>query len=177
MQAKTILLGVLYGRGIQSIAEQLQVDTQEAGDIKNSVFKGFPAIKRFENDSIQMAEEKGYVTTVCGRKRRLPSMMLPDYEIKWKDGVAPDDDPLAFDTELSTEVPEDIERKWLTRITRARFRDKRKVFEEANKEGIWIVDHTREKDVTKVKELGSYSCKITLYKGVVVNVPFEVVAE
>ena len=30
---------------------------------------------------------------------------------------------------------------------------------------------------TSIKELGSYSCKITLYKGVVVNVPFEVVAE
>jgi|SRR5574344_1095142 large subunit ribosomal protein L9 len=28
-----------------------------------------------------------------------------------------------------------------------------------------------------IKELGSYSCKITLYKGVEVKVPFEVVAE
>ncbi len=28
-----------------------------------------------------------------------------------------------------------------------------------------------------IKELGSYSCKVTLYKGVVVNIPFEVVAE
>ena len=30
---------------------------------------------------------------------------------------------------------------------------------------------------SSIKELGSYSCKITLYKGVVVTVPFEVVAE
>ena len=27
--------------------------------------------------------------------------------------------------------------------------------------------------MASIKELGSYSCKITLYKGVVVNVPFE----
>ena len=149
-QAKTILLGVLYGRGTASVAEQLGVSNKEASEIKESVFKGFPAIKKFERESIEMAEDLGYVTTVCGRKRRLPSMMLPDYEVKWKDGVAPDNDPLAFDSEISTEVPEALERKWFTRIKRANFQTKRKVFEEANKEGIWIVDHTREKDVTKV---------------------------
>ena len=149
-QAKSILLGVLYGRGTASVAEQLKTSIENASSIKESVFRGFPAIKQFERDSIMMAEDLGYVTTVCGRKRRLPSMMLPDYEVKWKDGVAPDDDPLSFDDEVTTEVPEDIERKWLTRIKRASFRDKRKVFEAANEEGIWIVDHTKEKDVTKV---------------------------
>lgn len=148
--AKPVLLGILYGRGDDSVAEGMGISIEEAKKLKANLYKKYPEIKKFEDSSIQHAEDFGYVTTVCGRKRRLPSMMLPDYEIKWKDGVAPDDDPLAFDTELSTEVPEDVERKWLTRVTRARFKDKRKVFEDANKEGIWIVDHTREKDVTKV---------------------------
>lgn len=151
-QAKTILLGVLYGRGVDSIAEQLGTSTKEAQTIKDSVFRGFPAIKKFEEDSIQMSKDVGFVTTVCGRKRRLPSMMLPDYEVVWKDGVAPDDDPLAFDedTTASEEVPEDIQRKWLHRVRNAPFQKKRQVFEAANAEGLWIIDHTRDKDTTKV---------------------------
>ena len=142
---------VLYGRGTESIAEQLGVSVKEAQSIKDSVFRGFPAIKKFEEDSIQMSKDYGFVTTVCGRKRRLPSMMLPDYEVKWKDGVSPDDDPLSFDdTEVSTEVPESIQRKWLRKIQSAKFYERRKIFEAANAEGLWIVDNTKDKDITKV---------------------------
>lgn len=154
-QAKSILLGVLYGRGIDSIAEQLKTTPNKARDIKESVFKGFPAIKKFEADSIRMAQEVGYVTTICGRKRRLPSMMLPDYEIVWKDGAPPDDDPLSFDDDLPfgdepAPVPEHIQRKWLSRIKAAPFFKRRSVFEAANAEGLYIIDHTKDKDVTKV---------------------------
>ena len=150
-QAKSILLGVLYGRGIDSIAEQLKTTPNKARDIKESVFRGFPAIKKFESDSIRMSQEVGYVTTICGRKRRLPSMMLPDYEIVWKDGAPPDDDPLSFDeVEVSDEVPEHIQRKWLSRIKAAPFFKRRSVFEAANAEGLYVIDHTKDKDVTKV---------------------------
>jgi DNA polymerase I-like protein with 3'-5' exonuclease and polymerase domains len=151
-QAKSILLGVLYGRGTESIAEQLGTTTKEAQSIKDSVFRGFPAIKQFEEDSIQMSKDVGYVTTVCGRKRRLPSMMLPDYEVVWKDGVAPDDDPLSLDADVDTdrEVPESVQRKWLTKVRNANFYTRRKVFEAANEEGLWIIDHTKDKDTTKV---------------------------
>ena len=151
-QAKSILLGVLYGRGIDSIAEQLKTTPNKARDIKESVFRGFPAIKKFESDSIRMSQEVGYVTTICGRKRRLPSMMLPDYEIVWKDGAPPDDDPLSFDddVEVSTEVPEHIQRKWLTRIKNAPFFKRRSVFEAANAEGLYVIDNTKDKDTTTV---------------------------
>ena len=152
-QAKSILLGVLYGRGIDSIAEQLKTTPNKAREIKESVFRGFPAIKKFEADSIRMSQEVGFVTTICGRKRRLPSMMLPDYEIVWKDGAPPDDDPLSFDDfedEVSNEVPEHIQKKWLSRIKSAPFFKRRSVFEAANAEGLYVIDHTKDKDTTKV---------------------------
>ena len=99
-----------------------------------------------------MAKDYGFVTTVCGRKRRLPSMMLPDYEVVWKDGVAPDDDPLSFDVDVDTsrEVPEKLQKKWLAKVRNANFYTRRKVFEAANEEGLWIIDHTKDKDTTKV---------------------------
>ena len=146
-QAKSILLGVLYGRGVPSIAEQLGTTTKQAQAIKDSVFKGFPAIPKFEEDSLDMAYEKGYVTTLWGRKRRLPALQLPEYEFKWRDGAPPDDDLLDFAEDESdgmvgvSEVPEEIQNKYIRRLRQAYFGQKRKIFEEANKEGIWVIDN------------------------------------
>ena len=140
-QAKSILLGVLYGRGTASIGEQLHCTTEKAEAIKNSVFRGFPAIKKFEQDSLDFAYENGYVTTVCGRKRRLPDLMLDEYEFKWQDGPK-SVDVLDFDDDTSDEVPEEICKKYLRKLSQARFGQKRKIFEEANKkDGVWIIDN------------------------------------
>ena len=140
-QAKSILLGVLYGRGTASIAEQLGCSTEKAQSIKNSVFRGFPAIKKFEEDSLDMAYELGYVTTVCGRKRRLPALQLDEFEFKWADGKAHSTDVLDFDSTLTEEVPRERQDYYLRKLSRCRFNEKRRIFEEANQEGIWIVDN------------------------------------
>ena len=143
-QAKSILLGVLYGRGVNSIAEQLGTDVETARRIRDSVFKGFPAIPKFESDSLSMARDFGYVTTLWGRKRRLPALQLPEYEFTWKEGKRPSD-LLDFTEDQSesedTFVPETIERRYLQKLRNTWGSEKRKIFEEANKEGIWIVDN------------------------------------
>lgn len=147
-QAKSILLGVLYGRGVPSIAEQLGTTTKRAQAIKDSVFKGFPAIPKFEEDSLAMAEELGYVTTLWGRKRRLPDLQLPDYEIVWEhvvrdtsfDGMNPPE----YDEE--DEVPEETQRYYLRKLAKTRGFSQRverqKIFKEAKEEGIRIIDNT-----------------------------------
>ena len=143
-QAKSILLGVLYGRGVPSIAEQLNVSTEKAQAIKDSVFKGFPAIPKFEEDSLDMAYEKGYVTTLWGRKRRLPDLSLDEYEFRWKDGAPPDDDLLDFDFMPKPEIQEIPKARinyYLRKLNKAWGKEKRRIFEEANAEGIWIVDN------------------------------------
>lgn len=132
--AKSILLGINYGRGSASIAEQLGTTVERAESIKQSVFNGFPAIKQFESDSIGMAKERGYVTTLWGRKRRLPDMQLPDYEFEYirksnMDGYR--------------EVPYDIANKWYKKMMSARSRyTKRQLVEQAKAEGINIIMNT-----------------------------------
>lgn len=152
-QAKSILLGVLYGRGVPSIAEQLGTTTKKAQAIKDSVFKGFPAIPKFEKDSLKMAEELGYVTTLWGRKRRLPDLQLPEFEFTWKDGVPPDDDLLDFDSELDFdektgmpipqeyEVPEELQNKYIRRLQNCWGKEKQQIFAQAANEGIIIKDN------------------------------------
>lgn len=142
-QAKSILLGVLYGRQEASIAEQLGCTEQEAKAIKNSVFRGFPAIKQFEQTSLDMARELGYVTTVCGRKRRLPDLQLDTYEFRWKDGKCPYNDPLDFTLTETLPVPNDKVDYYWDKLINARYRkEKQKIFVEADKENITILDNS-----------------------------------
>lgn len=142
-QAKSILLGILYGRGIASVAEQLHTTPEKAQAIQDKVFKGFPAIKQFEEDTLTMAEQLGYVTTFWGRKRRLPEMQLPTYEFQYLPGHG-DKDPLSFDSvEEDLTVPYEIQQKYLRLLKQAHFGRKRKIFEQANEEGIYIVDNEK----------------------------------
>ena len=141
-QAKSILLGVLYGRGEASIAEQLNCSVDKAKAIKQSVFKAFPAISKFEQDSLDMAYELGYVTTVCGRKRRLHALQLDEYEFKWSDGNGKScGDILDFDGDGDDSIPIDRENFYLRKLQHCKFNEKRRIFEQANKEGIKIIDN------------------------------------
>ena len=142
-QAKSILLGVLYGRGIASIAEQLGCTEEQAQAIKESVFRGFPAIEEFEQRSLQMAKEVGYVTTVCGRKRRLPDLQLPEYSLSWEQNFEPEGDILDFDL-IEVEVPHSKQVYYLNRLANARgYKSRNAIVEQAKKEHIIITDNSR----------------------------------
>lgn len=145
--AKSILLGILYSRGVPSIAEQLGVSVKKAQAVKDSVFRGFPAICKFEQDSLRMAQDNGYVTTLWGRKRRLPILQKPDYEFEWVGGAAPDDDPLGFDDmETKTDVPENIQRKYIKKLNSTYGFGKVKIIREAKEQdGLIITDNTLKK--------------------------------
>lgn len=138
--AKSILLGILYGRGINSIAEQLHTTKQKAQQIQDRVFRGFPAIKQFEDDTLYMARTYGFVTTYWGRKRRLPEMQLDEFEFKWKPGYG-DVDPLSFDSEVTeSEVPYEIQQAYIKKLRNNPFK-KRPIIEQAASEGIIISDN------------------------------------
>lgn len=147
-QAKSILLGINYGRGAASIAEQLGCTKKKAEKIKEDVFNGFPAIEQFEADSKAMVEELGYVTTLWGRKRRLPILTKPDYEFEYAEGHSLSDDPLDFDMseEIVDDVPDEVINKYLKLLDKNKWGDRRaKVFSQAKEEGIIITDNTNDK--------------------------------
>lgn len=71
----------MYGRGIKSIAEQLECSTQEAKDIQEGFFKEFPKVKKWIDYTTSNATKVGFVEDVWGRRRRLPDLMLPKFEV------------------------------------------------------------------------------------------------
>lgn len=139
-QAKSIFLGIIYDRGAKSIAEQLHTTKQKAEVIQSRVFKSFPALKQLREDTLNMAETYGFVTTLWGRKRRLPDMQLPEFEFKYKPGYG-DIDPLSFDSEVGEiEVPEDVQLKYIRKLRQSPYK-KRGIYEEADHDGIIITDN------------------------------------
>lgn len=83
---KSIILGLMYGRGTQAIADQLGWTREEAQRVVDMFFDAFPAIKQVIEYVQNMARTKGYVQTVYGRKRRLPDINLPEFELEVVDG-------------------------------------------------------------------------------------------
>jgi DNA polymerase-1 len=70
-KAKEVNFGILYGSTAFGLAQNLNVTRTEAIEIIESYFKEFHAIKRYMDDSINMAREKEYVETILGRRRYL----------------------------------------------------------------------------------------------------------
>ena len=65
-----------------------------------------------------MARDLGYVTTLWGRKRRLPKMQLPLYEFDFSNFVVDNFDPLSFTDNNSDELKQQEEQKAINYYTK-----------------------------------------------------------
>lgn len=140
-QAKSIVLGILYGRQIPSIGEQLGVSTKEAQGIYDAVLKAFPELAQFIKDSQQMARTEGYVTTAWGRRRHLNDMQLEPYEFSYS-GKVTNFDPLAFGQEVSLDVPKKVKENYKKQLDKAfGWQKKNIIIQNALNEGIKIKDN------------------------------------
>lgn len=143
-QAKTIVLGICYGRQIPSIAEQLKCSVEEAQLIYDKVTKNFPGLLRAQDESAQQAHDKGYVETLWGRRRHLSVMMHDLYEFRYKDGCNPDFDPFDLDSPGDTaELSEATKKKYIKDLTSLKWKkDKNEYLDGLRAQGIEIEDYS-----------------------------------
>lgn len=141
---KSIILGIMYGRGAKAIGEQLNCSTKEAQKIIDKFFSTYPKVRDWMDKTVEGAYKNGFVETAWGRKRRLPDLALEPYEFKLEDGRVSGFDPLDFDSvsEISTEVDEVTRRNYIKKLDKTwSFADKRDIIAEARKQGIIIKDN------------------------------------
>lgn len=72
--AKTANFGIIYGISAFGLASRLGIPRGEAKDLIAGYFRTYPGVQEYMDRSIRSAQEKGYVTTVMGRKRLLPDI-------------------------------------------------------------------------------------------------------
>lgn len=73
-KAKTANFGIIYGITPFGLSERLNIPRVEAKNLIDGYFSTFPRVKRYMEESIAHAREKGYVETLLGRKRFLPDI-------------------------------------------------------------------------------------------------------
>ncbi|MGH7843183.1 MAG: DNA polymerase I [Candidatus Binataceae bacterium] len=77
-QAKVINFGIIYGMGPQRLAGELGIPFAAASDYIRRYFERLPGVKRYLDETLRGARERGYVTTMYGRRRYLPELNGPD---------------------------------------------------------------------------------------------------
>jgi len=69
-QAKTINFGLIYGMGVGKLSASLGVNLADGKQILNRFHDNVPFMKELLNMAMRRAEEKGFVHTLAGRRRR-----------------------------------------------------------------------------------------------------------
>ncbi len=72
--AKAINFGLIYGMSAFGLAKQLNTSRQQAQSYIDLYFDRYPAVKRYMEQTRQLAHEQGYVETVFGRRLYLPEI-------------------------------------------------------------------------------------------------------
>ncbi len=73
-QAKTINFGIIYGQGAFSLAKQLGIARKTAEEFIATYKERYSGAINFLDSCIREAEEKGYVTTILGRRLPIPDI-------------------------------------------------------------------------------------------------------
>ncbi|MCH5345462.1 MAG: DNA polymerase I, partial [Muribaculaceae bacterium] len=73
-RAKTANFGIIYGISAFGLSERLSIPRAEAKELINGYFRSYPGIKAYMEQSVEKAREEGAVSTIMGRKRRLPDI-------------------------------------------------------------------------------------------------------
>lgn len=71
--AKDINLGSAYGMGKNKMASKLGVTRAKAEELLTAYHEGVPYVKKIERAASDRAQDKGFITTILGRKRRFDS--------------------------------------------------------------------------------------------------------
>ncbi len=72
--AKTVNFGVIYGQTAYGLSEGLGISRQEADDYIKRYFERHPGVREYIDRTIAEARERGYVTTIAGRRRPVPEL-------------------------------------------------------------------------------------------------------
>jgi len=73
-KSKRANFGIIYGITVFGLAERLDISRDEAKQLIDGYFTTFPDVHNYMEQAKQTARQRGYVTTLFGRRRYLPDI-------------------------------------------------------------------------------------------------------
>ena len=80
--AKAVNFGIVYGISDFGLAEQLGIGRKEAKKYIEAYLQEYSGIDKFMKDSIEIAKEKGYASTIFNRRRNIQELKSNNYMVR-----------------------------------------------------------------------------------------------
>jgi DNA polymerase-1 len=81
-KAKMVSYGLAYGMEAYGLGQRLGIPTDEAAEILNAYFEGFPKVKAYMEQVVAEARDRGYTETLFGRRRQIPELSSSNFRIR-----------------------------------------------------------------------------------------------
>ena len=80
--AKAVNFGIVYGIGAFSLSKDIGVSVKQADEYIKAYLSKYEGVARYMEKTPQTAKEKGYVTTMFGRRRYIPELKMSNKNIQ-----------------------------------------------------------------------------------------------
>lgn len=80
--AKTANFAIIYGVSAYGLSQQSELNLEQSKEFIETYFKRYAGIRKYMDETIAFAREKGYVTTMFGRRRLIPQINDKNYVVR-----------------------------------------------------------------------------------------------
>ena len=80
--AKAVNFGIVYGISDYTLARNISVSRKEARAFMDRYFARYPGVRAFMDAQVRQGHERGYVSTLLGRRRYLPELASGNYNVR-----------------------------------------------------------------------------------------------
>ncbi|MHB1125715.1 MAG: DNA polymerase I [Bacillota bacterium] len=81
-RAKAVNFGIVYGISDFGLARDLGISRKEAGEYIKLYFARYHGVKRYMEQVVDQARGQGYVCTLLNRRRYLPDLFSPNFNVR-----------------------------------------------------------------------------------------------
>lgn len=81
-EAKAVNFGIIYGLSDFGLSKNLNISLETARQYINKYFETYREVKEYMNANVEFAKEHGYIATLTGRKRVIPEIKSPNYNLR-----------------------------------------------------------------------------------------------
>ena len=81
-RAKAVNYGLAYGMNAYGLATRLEIAPDEAQEIMDAYFEGFPSIREYLDKQVARASAAGFTETLLGRRRYIPELQAANPRVR-----------------------------------------------------------------------------------------------